>query len=158
MWWWWWQRSLVLGTWRGFESATNEDVLRLTGSADGGGGGLVSACNRSTSVCECVRGRASTGRAGEERTCTCLALCFQRIGLLASVAPDAHAAIRAVSTSRAHLASVSIRIRLLTWAAPLLDCPIAWIVLRLIAARANTCLAPCLQGIGLLASVAPEAH
>ena len=50
---------------------------------------------------------------------TCLALHLQSIRLLASVAPDAHAAIYAVATSRARLAVVSIRIRLLTWVARL---------------------------------------
>ena len=48
-----------------------------------------------------------------------LALHLQSIRLLASVAPDARAAIRAVSTSRARLAVVSSRIRLLTWVARL---------------------------------------
>ena len=50
---------------------------------------------------------------------TRLALHLQSIRLLASVAADAHAAIRAVSTSRARLAVVSSRIRLLTWVARL---------------------------------------
>ena len=52
-----------------------------------------------------------------ERPNTRLALCLQIVGLLASVATDAHAAVRAVPTSGARLAVVSIGVRLLTWRA-----------------------------------------
>ena len=48
-----------------------------------------------------------------------LAIGLKIVGLIASVAADAHAAIRAVPTSWARLAVVSIGIRLLTWRARL---------------------------------------
>ena len=53
------------------------------------------------------------------RANTRLALHLQCIGLLASVAADAHAAIRAVPTSWARLTVVSVGVRLLTWRARL---------------------------------------
>ena len=80
--------------------------------------------------CACARtvpdGRLAAGGARQAllairtvRADTCLALGLQSIRLLASVAPNAHAAILAVPTSWASLTVVSLGIRLLPWRARL---------------------------------------